>query len=78
MNRLSFASLARAGTSGDVQLPPAGADEQTVGILHLGIGAFHRAHQAVYTEDAAAATAERRWGICGVTQRSNLFTGPVG
>ena len=40
------------------------------GILHLGIGAFHRAHQAVFTEDALAATGEVDWAICGVTQRS--------
>jgi fructuronate reductase len=39
------------------------------GIVHLGIGAFHRAHQAVFTEDAIAA-AGGDWGICGVTQRS--------
>ena len=41
-----------------------------VGIVHLGLGAFHRAHQAVYTERAMAATGESRWGICGVSQRS--------
>lgn len=35
----------------------------SVGIVHLGIGAFHRAHQAVYTEETG-------WGICGITQRS--------
>ncbi len=40
-----------------------------VGIVHLGIGAFHRAHQAVYTEDAIAAGGGD-WGICAVTQRS--------
>lgn len=40
-----------------------------VGIVHLGIGAFHRAHQAVFTEDAIAA-AGGGWGICGVSQRS--------
>jgi fructuronate reductase len=40
-----------------------------VGIVHLGIGAFHRAHQAVYTEDAVAA-AGGDWGICGVSERS--------
>ncbi len=39
-----------------------------VGIVHLGIGAFHRAHQALFTEDAIAA-AGGDWGICGVTQR---------
>jgi fructuronate reductase len=42
----------------------------TVGIVHLGLGAFHRAHQAVYTERAMAASGETRWGSCGVTQRS--------
>lgn len=41
-----------------------------VGIVHLGIGAFHRAHQAVYTERAAIATGDLSWGILGVTQRS--------
>ncbi|AEG43263.1 mannitol dehydrogenase family protein [Isoptericola variabilis] len=41
-----------------------------VGIVHLGIGAFHRAHQAVFTELAARATGDTRWGILGVTQRS--------
>lgn len=43
---------------------------QQIGIVHLGIGAFHRAHQAVFTELAAAATGETHWGILGVTQRS--------
>ena len=33
-------------------------------IVHLGLGAFHRAHQAVYTEDAGG------WEICGVAWRS--------
>ncbi|MEU8264884.1 mannitol dehydrogenase family protein [Micromonospora sp. NPDC048999] len=41
-----------------------------VGVAHLGIGAFHRAHQAVFTELAAAATGRDDWGIAGVTQRS--------
>ncbi len=43
---------------------------EQVGIVHLGIGAFHRAHQAVFTELAMRATGDRRWGILGVTQRS--------
>ena len=70
MNRLSFANLAQARPTGDVTLPPPGTADQAIGILHFGIGAFHRAHQAVFTEDAAVATGDRRWGICGVTQRS--------
>ncbi|WIM93945.1 mannitol dehydrogenase family protein [Actinoplanes oblitus] len=39
------------------------------GILHLGLGAFHRAHQAVYTEAAVAASGGD-WGIVGVAPRS--------
>lgn len=50
--------------------PPAPVRPTQVGIVHLGIGAFHRAHQAVVTEDAARATGETCWGILGVTQRS--------
>ena len=35
------------------------------GILHLGLGSFHRAHQAVYTA-AALQSAGGDWGIIGV------------
>lgn len=41
------------------------------GIVHIGLGAFHRAHQAVYTEDAMRASGDRSWGIAGATQRSD-------
>ncbi len=51
-------------------LPPVPVRPTQVGIVHLGIGAFHRAHQAVVTEEAALATDDTRWGILGVTQRS--------
>jgi fructuronate reductase len=40
-----------------------------VGCVHIGVGAFHRAHQAVYTEEAIAA-AGGDWGIVGVAPRS--------
>jgi fructuronate reductase len=38
--------------------------------VHLGIGAFHRAHQAVYT-DYAMAAGDRDWAITGVSMRSD-------
>ncbi|MDT0170493.1 mannitol dehydrogenase family protein [Pseudarthrobacter sp. BRE9] len=41
------------------------------GIVHLGLGAFARAHTAVYTEDAMLAAGDFEWGIVGVTQRSD-------
>lgn len=65
--RLSLAHWDQIPAAAKPQVDPR---ELTVGIVHLGLGAFHRAHQAVYTERAMAATGETRWGICGVTQRS--------
>lgn len=39
------------------------------GIVHLGVGAFHRAHQAVYT-DQVLALHGGHWGIIGASLRS--------
>lgn len=41
------------------------------GIVHLGLGSFHRAHQAVYTARAAAEDEPTDWGILGVASRSS-------
>ncbi|MCA4134131.1 mannitol dehydrogenase family protein [Arthrobacter sp. M4] len=43
------------------------------GIVHLGFGNFHRAHQAVYTDKAVAAQGGD-WGIIGVSSRSSRIT----
>ena len=40
-----------------------------IGIVHLGIGAFHRAHQAVYTDEVLDRFGGD-WAICGVSLRS--------
>lgn len=51
-----------------VQRPGFDRAALATGIVHLGLGAFHRAHQALYTE-AALAAGDRRWGIVGVHLR---------
>ncbi|MDR6612182.1 mannitol dehydrogenase family protein [Leifsonia sp. 1010] len=51
---------------GTVSVPAAPA---RAGIVHLGLGNFHRAHQAVYTAAAIAADGGD-WGIVGVASRS--------
>ncbi|OQW52968.1 mannitol dehydrogenase family protein [Candidatus Raskinella chloraquaticus] len=65
--RLSDATLARL--PGDVERPR--YDRRTVrpGIVHLGVGAFHRAHQAVATEAVLNAGAGE-WGITAASLRS--------
>ena len=67
--RLSFSSLAASG-SGAAAGPAMEPRSLRIGMVHLGLGAFHRAHQAVYTEDAAAAAGDTGWGILGVTGRT--------
>lgn len=52
-----------------VQAPGYDRAAQTAGIVHIGIGAFHRAHQALYTDDAMGA-GDRDWGIIGASFRS--------
>ena len=43
----------------------------TPGIVHFGVGAFHRAHQAMYLDRLLATDASaREWGICGVGVRT--------
>ncbi|HEY5310702.1 MAG TPA: mannitol dehydrogenase family protein, partial [Casimicrobiaceae bacterium] len=73
MNDLSLRTLA--------DLPPAVVRPAydpacvSVGILHLGLGAFHRAHQAVYTDDTLAR--DPRWGICGVSLKTPRAVQPL-
>jgi mannitol-1-phosphate/altronate dehydrogenase len=40
-----------------------------IGVVHIGFGAFHRAHQAVYIDDYMAKTGDLRWGIAAVNLR---------
>ncbi|GAB2780949.1 fructuronate reductase [Halomonas shantousis] len=42
-----------------------------VGIVHLGLGAFHRAHQAVFVERNLARHGGGPWGISSANIRSN-------
>lgn len=65
--RLGPATLDRLAAG--VARPAYDRAAQRVGIVHLGIGAFHRAHQAVHTE-AALAGGDRDWTIAGVSLRS--------
>ncbi|HWC24204.1 MAG TPA: mannitol dehydrogenase family protein [Flexivirga sp.] len=69
MERLTLSTL--GAIAGDaVTGPRLDPRSLSIGLVHLGIGAFHRAHQAVYTELAAAATGDDRWGEFAVTGRS--------
>ena len=65
----------RLGRANLDRLPPAirrpayDRSRVTPGIVHLGLGAFHRAHQAVVIDDCLA-TGSASWGIVGASLRS--------
>jgi fructuronate reductase len=64
LSRLSIAQLPES-----VERPQYVRSAPAHGILHFGMGAFHRAHQAICTDDAIA-TGSDSWGITGVSLRS--------
>ncbi|UOT03344.1 mannitol dehydrogenase family protein [Rhodococcus opacus] len=49
-----------------VQVPNYDRSDITVGIVHFGVGGFHRAHQAMYVDRLLRRGEAREWGICGV------------
>ncbi len=65
--RLNAANLSSLAPT--VARPGYDRDAQQVGIVHFGIGAFHRAHQAWYA-DLAMEAGDRDWAIVGVSLRS--------
>ena len=67
MNRLNKHAIAELPK--DVVLPSYDRTQLNAGIVHLGIGAFHRAHQAFYTE-AVLNKFGGDWGIIGSSLRS--------
>src|ERR1700712_1273805 len=73
--RLSAATALRLPAS--VQRPAYDRVQLKPGILHLGDGAFHRCHQAEWTDDALAVEFGD-WGIIGVNLRPPDLTNLLG
>jgi fructuronate reductase len=69
-NQLCNDTISNLGDN--VQLPGYDRSKLEVGIVHLGPGAFHRAHQAVYTDDLLRLN-YKNWGICAVSLNSARF-----
>jgi fructuronate reductase len=64
--RLNEAAL--VGLPSEIAQPAYDRSRITTGIVHLGVGAFHRAHQAIYTDDMLAG--DPGWGIVAASLRS--------
>ena len=52
-----------------IQRTSYGREKCQIGIVHLGFGAFHRAHQSVYIDEYMELTGDLHWGIAAVNLR---------
>ncbi len=50
----------------EIPVPQYDRSQIGIGIVHFGVGGFHRAHQAMYLDKLLNAGLARDWGICGV------------
>lgn len=64
MRPLSTATLSDLPDA--VPVPGYDRSAVTAGVVHLGVGGFHRAHEAMYLDRLLAAGGASDWGICGV------------
>jgi mannitol 2-dehydrogenase len=65
--RLTKLSARTLNTLGDrVPVPTYPRSSVGVGIVHFGVGGFHRAHQAMYVDRLMNDGKALDWGICGV------------
>jgi fructuronate reductase len=71
MTALTQAGLASLKNSalGPVRIPSYARGDLAPGVVHLGLGAFHRAHQAMVF-DSLLQRGDARWGVLGVAMRS--------
>jgi mannitol 2-dehydrogenase len=65
--KLSAATLARLPAG--VAAPKYQRSDLSAGIVHIGVGNFHRAHQAVYLDDLFNAGRDHDWAIVGTGVR---------
>ena len=71
MTSLTEETLSRLNA--DVSLPHYDRRDVTTGIVHIGVGNFHRSHQAMYIDTLMNGGAAMDWGICGIgLQPSNI------
>ena len=67
LRRLSSLSIPQVAESKKVAVPKYDRTQVTAGILHIGVGNFHRAHLATYMDDLLNDDfdSHREWGIVG-------------
>lgn len=54
---------------GSLKVPDYNRQSLKSGIVHVGVGGFHRAHQAVAVQELLSSGGNQNWGICGIGLR---------
>ncbi|MDU0354633.1 mannitol dehydrogenase family protein [Paraglaciecola aquimarina] len=49
-----------------VDIPKYDRSQLKAGIVHIGVGGFHRAHQAMYVNELLKTLGSEQWAICGI------------
>ena len=52
-----------------VVVPKYDRSQLQAGIVHIGVGGFHRSHEAFYTDEFLSLSQSTEWGICGMGLR---------
>ncbi len=66
LNEVNLGKLSRL-----VRTPSYNRKFTRTGIVHIGVGGFHRSHQAFYTDEVLSRDDSNKWGICGVSLLDN-------
>jgi len=61
LNKLTLANL-----PSHIDMPTYDRSQLKAGIVHIGVGGFHRAHQAMYINELLKTPGSEQWAICGI------------
>jgi mannitol 2-dehydrogenase len=63
-NQLNQSNLANLPSH--IDIPTYARSQLKAGIVHIGVGGFHRAHQAMYINELLKIPGSEKWAICGI------------
>jgi len=69
MERISLSQKNLEHLSSRIPIPSYDREKLSSSIVHIGVGGFHRSHQAYYLHQLLKQYQEMEWGICGVGLR---------
>tara|TARA_B110001469_G_C9646833_1_gene327366 strand:- start:2487 stop:4037 length:1551 start_codon:yes stop_codon:yes gene_type:complete len=66
LNKSTLNQANLANLPSNIDRPAYDRSQLKTGIVHIGVGGFHRAHQAVYSNELLKTPGSEQWAICGI------------